>query len=243
MSPFDPQPSSRPTESIDSFPGTHSGGGVRVIVRDLPPEDVNEEEAEISAKGPDAIVLPAGQSAQDRESFLRWLNHHWGGFIQQRLVGRGDVLEESAKDLRQRVLLVLCAQYEKQEVPRNMRAFLDRVIEHEVCNHKRRWSAPIAHGADVDAEVASALGPESAALRAERWEKLRRYLTHLTKEEAEVLEAKELIGLTFEEIVAALGRPRSTVARQHESAVEKLKELARLSERKVALGARRGPGR
>ncbi len=215
---------------------------MRVIVRDLPPEEVDEE-AEIAAEGPDAIVLPAGQSAQDRESFLRWLNHHWGGFIQQRLVGRGDVLEESAKDLRQRVLLVLCAQYEKQDVPRNMRAFLDRVIEHEVCNHKRRWSAPIAHGADVDAEVASAPGPESAALRAERWEKLRRYLTHLTQEEAEVFEAKELRGLTFEEIVAALGRPRSTVARQHDSAMEKLKALARLSERKVALGARRGPGK
>ena len=215
---------------------------MRVIVRDLPPEEVDEE-AEIAAEGPDAIVLPAGQSAQDRENFLRWLNDHWGGFIYMRLIGRQDVLEESAKDLRQRVLLVLCAQYEKQEVPANMRAFLDRVIEHEVCNHKRRWRPPIAPEADVDLEVASALGPESAALRAERREKLRRYLTHLTQEEAEVFEAKELRGLTFEEIVAALGRPRSTVARQHASAVEKLKELARVSERKVALGARRGAGR
>ena len=53
-----------------------------------------------------------------------------------------------------------------------------------------------------------------------------------------MFEAREQMGLTFELIAAAVGRPRATVAWQHACAMKKLQEMARASERETQLGAR-----
>jgi RNA polymerase sigma factor (sigma-70 family) len=216
-----------------------------VIVRDLPtPQPEAEPEPELAVEPPRAIILPANQPVEEREAFMRWLDRQWGGFIHKTLLARRDVLAESAKDLAQHVLLVVCNQYDRREPPVNMRAFLDRVIQNEVRNHRRLRRLEIEPEADLELTLAPGPSPESEADRAERLAKLRRYLDDLSPEEAEVFAAREIDRMTFELIAAALQRPRATVARQHARALEKLAELARASERETALGARvrRAPG-
>ncbi len=216
---------------------------MRVIVHDHPPpepyDDDEEEEPEPSLDMPQAIVLPPGQSARERDAFLRWFQDRWGAFIHGKLLAWRGMREESAKDLAQRVLLVICAKVDPREPPVHMQGFLDRVIHHEVLNHRRPKRLDIAPDADADAAIAPGPSPESEADRAEHWAKIERYLTFLSPEEAEVFEGKERMGMTFEAIAGATGRSRATVARQHARALEKLAEMARASERETELGARR----
>ena len=211
-----------------------------MIVRDLPsPEE--DEEPEVPEQAPRAIILPAGQSARDRDAFIRWIDDHWGGYIQKRLLCRGDIVAESTKDLHQRVLIVLCEQYEKHGAPEHVMNFLERVIQNEVCNHKRRWRPEVATDAEAEAEavVASGPSPESAAELLQRREKLRRYLDLLPTEEAALVRDKDLQEQTFDEIAAALGRPLPTVAKQHARALRRLQEMIPESQRPTELGERR----
>jgi RNA polymerase sigma factor (sigma-70 family) len=91
----------------------------------------------------------------------------------------------------------------------------------------------------VDEAPVAALDPEEAALRAELFEKLDRYRAELSPQEAEVLDAREVRGLSFQEIGDALGLDKSTVFNIHKRAVQKLRDLADASERgtKLARGA------
>ena len=52
-----------------------------------------------------------------------------------------------------------------------------------------------------------------------------------------MFEAREQMGLTFELIAVAVGRPRATVAWQHACAMKKLQEMARVSERETQSGS------
>jgi RNA polymerase sigma factor (sigma-70 family) len=123
--------------------------------------------------------------------------------------------------------------------PANVPGFLTEVVRKEVANHKRRWRPEIQHGADADAEMSNAPDPEGTAELAERSAKLERYLVHLPVEEAEAIRCIDLFELTLEQTAQAVRRPRSTVAAQHARAKEKLKEMARESERATTFGARR----
>src|SRR4051812_27961301 len=126
MSPFDPK---KPSTNQNLEPSLTTASGVRVIIRDLPEPEPDEEEPEPWEDDPDAIIIPEDQPQADRDAFMRWAVKQWGGFIERTLALRGDVLAESAKDLRQRVLLVLWKFYKKEKKePHNMLAYLDDVI-------------------------------------------------------------------------------------------------------------------
>jgi RNA polymerase sigma factor (sigma-70 family) len=222
-----------------------TAGGVRVFVRDLPvpariaPPEEEEQEEPPPDPFPRVIVFPPNQPVEERDAFVRWVDKQWGAFIDMKL-RRGDILEESARDLHQKVLMFASAEYEKQKrPPQNVQAFLDTVIVHVICTHGQRVRPEFDEDTEADATAASAPTPESAAARAELLEKLRRYVTHLAPEEAEVFEAREVRGLTFEEIAAALGRSLSTVSSRYDRALRKLRDLARASERRATLRARR----
>jgi RNA polymerase sigma factor (sigma-70 family) len=157
------------------------------------------------------------------------------------LLRRRDVLEESTKDVQQRVLMVLCDRIEKNRLPENVRGFLVGTMRREIANHKRAWRPEIEQGVDADAATCAAPDPEGAAELAERWEKLLRYLTRLPRAEAEVFERVDLDGQTLDEVATELRRPRSTVADQLVRARDKLEELVRVSARATELGERRRP--
>ena len=77
----------------------------------------------------------------------------------------------------------------------------------------------------------------TAVTHAELWHKLKGYVGRLSKEEAEVFEARELHEISFRVIAQAVGRPHATVVKQHVRALEKLRDMARASERSPALRA------
>ena len=245
MPPFDPKRPSPPADPTQS-PTTEltTSGGVRVIVRELPPPEP-EEEPEPPEEFPRVIVMPVNQPARDRDEFIRWLNDRWGEFIRTKLLSWDKMNEASAEELTQQVLFVLSTSYDPRDTPENIKAFLEKTVEHQANNrHRRRQRrVEIEPGADADLEVASGPGPESAAEIAEQWEKILRYLPSLPPEEAQVFRLKEIERMTLDQIVAVVKRPRSTVARQHGQAIEGLRDLALESERETALGARIRPGR
>jgi len=217
-----------------------TGSGVTVIV------DPSALPAPVPAPEPPdpyprVVVVPPGQPAEDRDALLRSLIAEHGAFIRQALLRRGHVPDESVKDLRQRVLLVLCDHLEKKEPIENVRGFLVGVIRNEIRAHRRRFRPDVRRDADAEGEAASAPSPETDAARAERREKLDRYLGRLPPEEAEAVRAVDIDGLTIEEAAAALGRHRGTVATRLARARDNLRAMALASERATALGARRRP--
>jgi RNA polymerase sigma factor (sigma-70 family) len=242
MSRFDPKEPPKPVQGPESNQARE--GGVRVIVHDRPARTPSWQEPEPPQRVRDAIIVPERQSAADRDAFIASLDAKWGGLIEKELSRRKDVAQASRPDVHQAVLMILCRHYEKEKkagrppVPDNEPAFLRKVIENEVKNHARKKAKRprIEPGAEVDEAPDAGLDPERAVLLAELREKLGRYRKELTPEEEEVFEAREVDLMSFEMIAAAVGRPLVTVYNQHTRAIEKLKDLARASERNAALG-------
>jgi DNA-directed RNA polymerase specialized sigma24 family protein len=184
-----------------------------------------------------AIVFPAGQSLADRNEFIKGLEKDWGPYIDRKL-DRKDINPESAPELRQEALIILFTECDKKKAtPENVPAFLDQVLVNLICNHGRL--ARVKAGVVEDAEdvPAAAKDPEQEVGHAELWHKMEGYVDRLSKEEAEVFKAKELHGMIFEVIAVAVGRPFCTVVSQHARAMEKLRAMARASERPAALRA------
>jgi RNA polymerase sigma-70 factor (ECF subfamily) len=228
MSSFD----AKPSRTFDT------ANGVTVIVNDIPlPEPRRAPEP--ADAFPRAVIVPPNRTAAEQEALARSIREQYGSFIRERLLRRGDLAEESTKDLEQRIVLVVCARVEENAPPKKVRGFIRAVLRNEVANHKRLRRPDIQLDADIDAIIASAPGPETNATRAEQRAKLERYIAQLSPEEAAVIRAVDGEGLTLDEAAAMLGRPRGTVATQHDRAREKLREMARASERAAALGARR----
>jgi DNA-directed RNA polymerase specialized sigma24 family protein len=168
------------------------------------------------------------------------MDAEWGWLILQELgkeiARRKDGAQESAKDLRQKVLLVLCRRYEKHVAqtgeawaPDNPGAYLCGVSQNVARNHfkmKRRRPA-IERGVEVDETAVAGRDPEEEAIHVELlaiFERERERGT-LTVEEAEVFEGRASLRMTFPAIAAVLGRPVSTVHAQYRRAVEKLKAI------------------
>ena len=237
MSPFNPSKPSSPIETETLTTAT----GVKVNVRHPPPPEPRRE-PELAEQLARVVILPPGEPAGKRAALLTALCTEHGAFIQQRLLARGDVLEESTKDLTQEVLLTLCKEVEKKPIE-NVRGFLRGVIRNQVSNHKRHWIPEGQPGAEVDAEVSPSTSPEGKAERAERRAKLTRYLTTLPQEEAEVIRCIDLYEMTLRATAEAVRRPCGTVATQYARAKVTLAELAHASERATALGKRRRPRR
>jgi RNA polymerase sigma factor (sigma-70 family) len=247
MPPFDPKKPARSVETgspeVTAPKTLVTAAGVHVIVKAPPPAPpAPERKPEPPEQLPRVTVAPVDQAAQDREKFMKGLREH-GKLLDEILRDREDVLKESRKDLRQRVLMILTRHVAAKGPPRKLRAFLVEVVNKEVANHKNKWRAPVQQGADGAAKRSDAMGPESAAELAERREKLERYLTFLPEEQAEVIRCVYLWAMTIDETAEAVGRPRGTVSTQLASGLAKLKELANASERGTILGGGRRPSR
>lgn len=217
MSPRDPRPASPPKPSR----------GVTVVVREPRPlEPRRAPEIPLPHAGPKVVVLPPGQPRAERDAFMRELIQRHGAFLRRLLRARRDVLEESAKDLEQRILLIVCRHFEAKGPPPNERGYLVSVMRRVIANHKRAFRPDVDPGAEVEAELSPATDPEGRAAAAEEWAHLERYLAALPEEEAEAVRAVDLHHLTLDEAAAVLGRPRSTLAAQRERGWDKLHELA-----------------
>jgi RNA polymerase sigma factor (sigma-70 family) len=205
-------------------------GGVTVIVQP-PPAPEPKRAPDPWDHRPAVVIVPPPRPERDREAFLRSLCAQHGDFIRRTLLRRGDITAESTKDIQQRVLLVVDAHVQEHGEPENIRGFLTGVIRNEVRRHKRRWRPDVDPGADAEAAFETTPSPETQARRGEQREKLARYLACLAPEEAEVVQAIDILGLTVDATAELLGRPRGTVSTQLTRARQKLLDLAAASER------------
>lgn len=223
---------------------------VQVFVRDLPlpqprPEPPPPERRRVVITPPEPPPAPPLQANPAHDAFIRELVEQHGEFLRRTLLRHGDVLEESAKDLQQRVFMIVREHVEKDAPPENIRGFLVAVAHHVIANHKREWRPEGRRAAEPDDmadETSGAPNPERTAHLAELRARLARYVGCLRPEEAEVIRCI-LVGMSIDETAAALQRPRGTVSTQLTSARDKLAELAHASDRATELGERRRSGR
>lgn len=188
---------------------------------------------------PRAMVLPENQPIEDRDQFIEWVHETWGSFIVERL-RYWQVLPESAKDLRQRVLLLVLDKYDERFIPDNMEAYLEVVVHHMARAHRRARGLPIDRGADAEA-MADSGDPERDAMFAERVRQVELYFDSLTDAEKEVFEALEVEGKSLDAVAAQFKRSRSTVYDQRLRALEKLQCFVRSSEQAATFAAPRRP--
>jgi RNA polymerase sigma-70 factor (ECF subfamily) len=195
------------------------------------------------------IILPPNQPADERNAFLAEIEARYGDYIRREIARRHGVAPGSRDDVRQNVLLILCDQLDKgkeagkpgplEKGPKYIHTVVDNAVRNHTAKKARRPQTDA--GAEVDEAATSAPSPEQAVAHAELCAKLERYRAQLTKEEEEVLHAREILGLSFEEIAEQLGRSRATVFSQHTRAVEKLRDMATASERAATHRAKRRP--
>jgi RNA polymerase sigma factor (sigma-70 family) len=212
---------------------------------------------------PDAVIIPDGQLADalpdglvealeeegpsvaldprwraSRDAFLASMDARWGGLILDELSRaisrRRDGAQESAKDLRQKVLLVLSRRYEQHVaqtgeawVPDNPGAYLRGVSRNVARDHfKAKARRPaITQGVEVDETPGAVPDPEEAVSHVELLAIFERERATLTVEEAEVFEGRASLDMAFPAIAAVLGRPVSTVQTQFARAVAKLQAI------------------
>lgn len=183
----------------------------------------------------------------DRDAYLHALFREHGGFILRMLLRHPDILEESAKDLRQEVLLLMTRKHDEgEQPPERMRAYLARVVRNLVSNHVREPRPERDRGGEPEDQVSPEPDPLGAMQEAEDWNKVLGYMNALTEAEAEVVVAVHFEGLGLDETAERFGRPRSTVFSQLQSAREKLEARriasARRAEMRQQIHARRKPG-
>jgi RNA polymerase sigma factor (sigma-70 family) len=240
---FPPKPPAKPPSD---------GGGRRWAPLEPPPP-----------RPPDAVIIPEGQLAHllpdglaealedegpsvlldprwraTRDAFLASVDKRWGEIILEelsRLIARQkDGVKESAKDLWQKVLLVVSGRFEQHVAqtgeawaPDNPGAYLrgvSRNIAREHFRAKARRPA-IERGVEVDETPDAVPDPEEATSHAELLAIFERERGTLTAEEAEVFEGRASLGMTWPAIAAVLERPISTVQTQLARAVAKLQAI------------------
>lgn len=244
------QPRQPSTEAAGAETKLVTTSGITVLVHERPCGAPAAKAPEPPRREPQVIIVPDNQPASDRAAFIAGIDARWGRFIQGELSRYKDVAIASRPDVHQNVLIILCEHYDKQKkdnkpvVPYNVRAFLRKVIHNEVQNHgrKKRRRVQIDGSAAVDEAPDAGMNPEQVASRAQLLAKVEQCSAHLTPEEREVFEAREVDQMTFEIIATACGRPLTTVRNQHERALCKLRELLAPSARGASprgkLGAR-----
>ena len=208
-----------------------TSSGVTVVVRAPPPPP--EPTPLPEPPRPRVVVRPPGPTGVDRDAVAREIVTQHGDLIRRTLARRRDVAAESARDIQQRVLMIVCAQMESGAPPDNLSGFIRGVVRNEIANHKRTFRPEVDRGADPEAEPCAAPDPEASTGDAELRAKLAGYLRILPRAQAEVVCCVDLQGMTIDEAAAALGRKRGTVSTQLTRAREKLQDLARESERRT----------
>lgn len=222
MSHFDPH---RPPDKV-----LLTSGGVQIIVKAPPPPPPPPPPPR--PLFPQAVVIPANSSAEDVDAFVTGLCEQHRDFMLQVLRWRGDVLEESAKDLAQNVLVSLWQYVRAHDPPTNVRGFLFDLIDKEVIDHKR-WMGrrpPLDREADPHAAPDSAPNPEEAVDAVQHMQKVERCIAGLPYREAEVVRYIALLEKTIAAAAKAFKRPKSTVAAERHRGMAKLKALANAPE-------------
>ena len=199
---------------------------------DVLPDELVEA---LEEQGPEVALDPRWKAARD--AFLASMGAEWGAYILEELerpIARRNGAKESAKDLRQNVLLVLSRRY-AQHVTRtgeawtltHPKAYLRSVCDNVARDHaKSKTRMPeIARGVEVDETSGAGPDPEEASRQAELLEIFQRDHGTLTEEETEVFEGHASLDLTFPVIAAVVGRPLGTVYSQYRRALEKLEAL------------------
>jgi DNA-directed RNA polymerase specialized sigma24 family protein len=195
-----------------------------------------EEMEEMEEPGPN--LAPEWRAARD--AFLASVDARWGSLILDELgraiARRKDGAQESAKDMRQKVLLVLSRRYGEHVVrtgeawePDHPKAYLRSVCDNVARDHEKTKSRrpAIERGVEVDETPGAGLDPEEAARHVEllaTFERERERGT-LTAEEAEVFKGRVAHGMAFQTIAAVVDRSVSTVHAQYGRAVKKLQAI------------------
>lgn len=203
-------------------------GGVESIVH-APPPDEDPPSSIPKPHYPQAIVLPTNLSHEELDRIIRELCKEHRAFMLQILRSRSDVLEESAKDLAQNILVALWEYVrDEQKVPSNVRGFLVDLTEKEVIDHHRMKGRRPALDRDAEAKFVRDDGPspEEAVDATQHMERVQRCLARLPHEQAEAIRYIDLLEQTLEMASKALQRPLPTVAAQRKRGLENLKELA-----------------
>jgi len=190
----------------------------------------------LEEEGPSVALDPRWRAARD--AFVASMSAEWGWLILEELgkeiARRKDGAKESAKDLRQNVLLVLSRRYDKHMeqtgeawAPDEPGAYL-RVVSWNVARahfrNKARQPA-ITRGVELDETAGAVPDPEEAACHVELLAIFERERGTLTAEEREVFEGRTSLGMTFEALAAVVGRSVSTVHREYGRAVKKLNAI------------------
>ena len=223
----------RPERAAVSSGEITTTGGVKVVVneRRRPPATPTSGPLE---RAPRVVIRVPDPQRRERDAYVSKLFEQHGEWIKKTLVTRGDVLEESANDLRQDVLVILTKLLDSGQRPDNVRGYLIRVIRNVVSNHKREWRPDVDREADADLAVGSTPDAEGLMRLVQQWEKLERYIACLPQKQQQVIRCVDFEGMSLEETADALGRPCGTVASQLARAKEMLEELALASERAEA---------
>jgi RNA polymerase sigma factor (sigma-70 family) len=206
--------------------------GVTVRVNDLTaspwPDEAPEREPEAPPSIPRVVVRPPAGAHREHDAAMKRLFEEHGEFILstfRRL--RGNVVEESTRDLAQEVLILLHKRLSLGELHENVRGFLVDTIEHELQNHRRRWKPDCDRDADALEEPSPETGPEGRVAVAEERRLLEGWIEALPEKHAEAIRCFALEEMSLEEAGTALGRKPGTVAVHVARGKEKLRELAR----------------
>jgi RNA polymerase sigma factor (sigma-70 family) len=202
----------------------------------LSDELVEALEEALEDEGPSVALDPRWKAPRD--AFLASMDRKWGWLILEELsraiARRKDGAQESAKDMHQKVLLVLSRRYENHVARtgeawtlEHPKAYLRCVSDKVAKNHfKAKGRRPaIERGAELEETPDPAPDPEEAASHVELLAIFERERGSLSPEEAEVFEGRASLGMTFPAIAAVLERHVSTVQTQFRRAVKKLQAI------------------
>jgi RNA polymerase sigma factor (sigma-70 family) len=159
-----------------------------------------------------------------RTIFTRLFAEH-EGLIRSILRSEQNILQESKKDMMQRVAEKIFSYVaENKRAPDHEERFIRATVRHEVWNHLKKPN--LVRGLDLDAEIAaSGPDPEAARIVAERLEQLNAALAELSDVEREVFESVEIDEQSIDEAARALDRHRGTVSTQLTRARNKVEAL------------------
>jgi RNA polymerase sigma factor (sigma-70 family) len=227
MSSFDPKKQPAPRQEFTT------ANGVKVIVAPPPPKPPRRPPPE--PRPPPIVVFPPNQPAAERQAFMDSLARQYGRYIVEKLEQKG-VVPESAKDLAQDLILVVCEAVEKIEDPEkkrevlaNMRGYIAGVVNNAVRDHRdlaRNRKLVPDDGLAEAAAASSASDPEKAAIKAERKRKLQGYIRRLPQPEGDVIRCLDIEEMSYKATASKLGLPVGTLSTVRRRAFGMMQEMA-----------------
>ncbi len=149
-------------------------------------------------------------------------------FVRRFLSRRRELVPASVEDLIQKAFTTVNEQMEKLDAPlANSRAFIVKIVGHEVSNHARLRRLPLEAEDEGLAVPCSRPDPERMAELDERADNLHAHLDAMEEDDANLIRAVDLLGLTYVEVGAIQGRSDDAVGDQYRRARKILNERLR----------------